>query len=332
MPFYTVSVFDNKRWDRLIRNAHMFDFSHTWHYHSTASTGEPILLVYEEKDDFIALPLIKTPLDASDSYEAHSISGYSGPVSNKNFAILDTGMQERFEAALMVYLQQERIMHVNIRLHPMIHKDFAPLHAGRLQKNDESLIIDLSLPPEIQQVHYGNDFETGVDLLRRKGYTIRQAVAISDVDIFADTYQHNMLRLNETIGVNYDKAWFRQMMRPAGFDSSLLVACRGTVIVGGALFTFCNDIMQLHLAATHENYLQDAPLKLLLAEAMMLGKSQGMQYLHLGGMAGKTDALFACKAISPDIYPGFRTWNVTTNNVFVPQNNYDFRPKLLIAV
>jgi hypothetical protein len=91
-------------------------------------------------------------------------------------------------------------------------------------------------------------------------------------------------------------------------------------------------MMQLHLAATHENYLQDAPLKLLLTEAAMLGKSLGMQYLHLGGMVGKTDALFACKALSPDIYPGFRTWNVATNYILVPQNNYDFRQKLLIAV
>lgn len=332
MPFYTVSIFDNKRWDRLVRNAHMFDFSHTWHYHSTASRGEPILLVYEEKEDFIALPLIKQQIPATEYYEAHTISGYSGPISNRNFALLAPEVQDRFESSLINYLQQEKIVQTSIRLHPIIHKDFRPMHAGKLHKNDESLLIDLSYPPEMMHEYYGKQFESSVDTLRRKGYTIRQAVAISDVDIFADIYQHNMLRLNETIGVNYDKAWFRQMMRPAGFDSSLLVACRGTVIVGGALFTFCNDIMQLHLAATHENYLQDAPLKLLLSEAAALGRSQGMQYLHLGGMAGKTDALFACKALSPDIYPGFRTWNLSANNVFISQNNYDFRPKLLIAV
>ncbi|GAA3931785.1 hypothetical protein GCM10022209_27370 [Chitinophaga oryziterrae] len=58
-------------------------------------------------------------------------------------------------------------------------------------------------------------------------------------------------------------------MRPAGFDS-LLVAFRGTVIAAGVLLTFCNDSMQLHLAATHENRLQDAPLKLLLLKPLYL--------------------------------------------------------------
>jgi hypothetical protein len=310
----------------------MFDFSHTWHYHSTAANGEPMLLVYEEKEDFIALPLIKKHIPGTEVYEAHSISGYAGPVSSRSFALLNQGLQERFETLLINHLERENIVHVSIRLHPMIHRDFKPVHAGKIQQHNESLLIDLSLPPEMHHQYYGEHFDSGVEMLRRKGYTIRQAVAINDVDIFADIYQHNMLRLNETIGNHYDKAWFRQMMRPAGFDSSLLVACRGTVIVAGALLTFCNDIMQLHLAATHENYLQDAPLKLILAEAAMLGKSLGMQYLHLGGMSGKADALFACKALSPDIYPGFRTWNVAMNNILVPQNNYDFRQRLLIAV
>jgi hypothetical protein len=329
MSFYAVSIYDNKRWDRVIRNSHMFDFSHTWYYHSTATSGEPVLLVYEEKEEFIALALIKKRIPGTDTYEAHTISGYAGPVCSRNFLLLDHGFQERFENLLITYLEREKIVHVSISLHPMIHQNFKPVHAGKIQQNDESLLVDLSLPQEMHHQYYGDHFESGVEMLRRKGYVIRQAVAITDVDIFADIHRHNMLRLD---GIHYDKAWFRQMMRPAGFDTSLLVACRGTVIVAGVLLTFCNDMMQLHLAATHENYLQDTPLKLLLAEAALLGRSLGMQYLHLGGMAGKTETLFASKALSPDIYPGFSTWNLATNNILVPQSDYDFRQKLLIAV
>jgi len=333
MPFYTISIFDNKRWDRLIRNALTFDFSHTWHYHSTASNGEPVLLVYEEKDEFIALPVIKRRIPGTDTYEAYTISGYAGPVSSRSFSQSGYAMQERFETSLLNYLERERILHVNIRLHPAIHKTFKPVHAGLLYKHDDSLLINLSHPAESYQLQYfGESLGPAVTLLGRKGYTTRRAVAISDVDIFADIFRHNILHLNEKTGNVYDKAWFRQMMRPTGFDSSLLVACRGTVIVAGVLLTFCNDIMQLHLAATHENYLQDAPLKLLLAEAASLGKSMDMQYLHLGGIAGKTDALFAAKAISPDTYPGFKSWNVSTANILIPENGHDIRQKLLLAV
>ncbi|GAA3931779.1 hypothetical protein GO495_15995 [Chitinophaga oryziterrae] len=57
-----------------------------------------------------------------------------------------------------------------------------------------------------------------------------------------------------------------------------------------------------------------------------------MQYLHLGGIADKTEALFAAKAICPDIYPGFKSWNVSTANILIPQDSCDFGQKLLIAV
>lgn len=324
MSLITVTIYENARWERYIRNAHTFDFNHTWHYHSTCP-GEPVLLVFEEKDEFIALPVI-TDVKRDG---AKTINSFAGPISSRNFAAMDNNMQERFEIALVQYLREQQISASSIMLHPVIHESFQPKHTGSLQQHADSLLIDLTLPAESQQAHYGDNFSHHLSLLRRKGYTVRQAVALHDVDTFAEIYQRNCIHL-PSASSHFDKSWFRQILRPSGFDTSLLLACLGTQITAGILLTFCNDMMQLHLAATHEHYLQHTPLALLLAEAGTIGRSTGMQYFHLGGIADRPDALFASKAITSETYPGFKTWHINVHESRNTLKNY--RPHLSIAV
>jgi len=325
MSFINVTIYDNSRWDRYIRNAHTFDFNHTWHYHSTFP-GEPFLLVYEERNDYIALPVvINTSADGT-----RSISGFAGPVSSRSFSVLDNGIQERFEITFLQYLKEQQISESSILLHPLIHAAFKPLRTGRLQQHAESLLVDLSLDPEKQQLLYGENFGNSVSLLRRKGYTVRQAVSIHDIDTFADIYYRNSTHL-QSANSHFDKAWFRQILRPSGFGSTLLLACQGTQITAGVLLTFCNDMMQLHLAATHENHLHHAPLHLLLADAGSLGRIAGMQYFHLGGMGCKMNVLLASKAITSETYPGFKTWHIPGHQIQHALKN-EYRQPLSIAV
>jgi len=311
MSLNVVTIYDNRRWDRCIRHAHMSDFNHTWHYHSTAADGEALLLIYEEGNDFIALPVIKKYDGDVDGMRWYSLQSYAGPVSSCNFAMLGSGMQERFEYAFKAYIELHSIRSVCIHLHPLIHRNFKPLDLGSLKTNNESMLIDVSEAPGVREEYYGADFVNGSQLLKRKGYTARQAVSINDVDCFADMFRHNMHPLNADAAARYDKAWFRQMLRPAGFDTCLLVAAQGNDITAGMLLTFCNNLMQLHLAATHESFLFDAPLRMLLHEAVLLGRTLGMQYLQLEGLAGRPEVLFAARVFSHDIYPGFKTWQVS---------------------
>jgi hypothetical protein len=314
--FNVVTIYDNRRWDRYVRSAHRSDFNHTWHYHSTTVEGEPLLLVYEEDSEYIALPVIrKYGADRNDMRQC-SLYSYAGPISGSDFATLGEGMQERFEAALQAYIEQHGINGVCIQLHPLIHENFKPMGLGVLKKNSDSMLINISDAPDVQPAYYGESFGNDVKLLKRKGYTVRQAVAIQDVDMFADVFHKNIYPLSTTAAHRYDKAWFRQILRPAGFDSSLLLATQGTHTAAGVLLTFCNDLMQLHLAATHENFLFDAPLRILLHEATMLGKTFGMRYLQLQGLAQRPEVLFACKAFSPETYPGFKTWQVSYTETY----------------
>lgn len=298
MSFYVVTIYDNKRWERIVNHSFQFDFNHTWYYHSTTLLGDPLLLVYEEKNDFIALPLIRR--------RDNSVFSYAGPVSSRKLP--DIGLQEHFESAFLQFLEREQITRASIRLHPVIHKDFRPLFAGRLQMQHNSLIMDFTASPELYSQQLGEQFEYHARLLHKKGFTVRKALAIHDVDKFANLYRNNMARLRPDY---HDKAWFRQMLRPVAFDTRLLLCCYGEEIAAGVLLTFCNDIMHVHLAATNEHYLLSAPLRLLLSETLQLGKTLKMEYLLLGGLEGRPEALFTGKAIGPDTYPDFISWELT---------------------
>lgn len=327
MSFSIVTVFDNIKWDRLVSNSFLSDFNHTCYYHSAATRGEPLLLVYEEKNDFIILPVLKETSGA--------LISHGGPLSNKDFASLNPDILQRFESTLNQYIDKHHIKSAQIRLHPLIHKDFYPESTAILKKDNDDLLVDLSLSQEEQQQAYGEDFGTAVSLLKRKGYTVRQAVAVSEVDAFSDIFKRNMSRQDPDTAAFYDKAWLRQMLRPAGFDTSLLITGTDSRIAAGAVLTFCNNIMQLLLAANHENFLFDAPLQVLLNEAGMLGKTLGMRYLYLGGIPESVDALFTSKALSPETHPGFRTWlpgGLQVTDKITTGPNSKHRQPLLIAV
>lgn len=311
MSFNVVTIYDNRRWDRFVRNAHMSDFNHSWHYHSTAADGEPLLLVYEEQTEFIALPVIRKSEGETNGVRQYSLHSYAGPLCSTNFALLNSGMQERFESVFKLFMEQHTIISVSVQLHPLIHKNFKPLNLGVLRKNPDSMLIQITAGMAMQQEHYGEDFSNRVSQLKRKGYTVRQAMAIHDVDSFGEMFRRNLAPLNQQAAAHYDKAWFRQMLRPGGFDACLLLAAQGTQTAAGALLTCCNDLMKLHIAATHENCLFDAPLRVLLHEAVILGQKTGMQYLLLEGLAGRPEVLYACKAFSPELYPGFNTWQIS---------------------
>ena len=93
-------VTKEEKWTEYIQKSFDFDFYHTWKYHAMDRRGDPLLFVYEENNDFIALPLLKRRINGSDLFDLTSVYGYTGPVSNRNFDQFESGMIENFSFVL----------------------------------------------------------------------------------------------------------------------------------------------------------------------------------------------------------------------------------------
>lgn len=314
MPYYIISIDEKELWNGYIQKAAIYDFYHTWYYHSLEKSGKPFLFVYHEKDDFIALPLLKRRIEDTAYFDCTSVYGYAGPVSNVPFQHLEEKVIEGFKQALSTFLESENIVSVFSRLHPLINQQALLEHFGGIFNNGRTVAIDLTLTTEEQRLKYRRSIRQKVNQLRRKGFVVKEAVSEEEINEFVRIYNENMIKVNASSYYFFDEQYFFDLLNADDFNSKLLLAYYENKITSGGVVTFSNNIMQFHLAATSNEFLCEAPMKLLFDEAASVGKDMSMRYLHLGGgVGGREDSLFDFKAGFSDMYFNFNTWRYIVN-------------------
>jgi lipid II:glycine glycyltransferase (peptidoglycan interpeptide bridge formation enzyme) len=99
------------------------------------------------------------------------------------------------------------------------------------------------------------------------------------------------------------------------FNSQLLIAINEGEVIAGAIFTFTKFIMQYHLAGTKEDFITEAPMKLIIDEARLIGNVTSAKSFHLGGGVGgqDTDSLFRFKSAFSKDFKQFSVWKFIVN-------------------
>lgn len=123
-----------------------------------------------------------------------------------------------------------------------------------------------------------------------------------------------MRRVNAGQSYFFDEAYFNNLLSANEFSTHILLAYYQDVAVAGGVFSFANDIVQVHLLSTRTEYLHYSPTKMLVDEVSQIARKLNMHYLHLGGgYHGKNDSLFAWKAGFSDSHLNFNTWRYIHN-------------------
>jgi lipid II:glycine glycyltransferase (peptidoglycan interpeptide bridge formation enzyme) len=296
-------------WRSYVQRSANFDFYHTWYYHSLDTSGDSIMIVYTEGEDFIAFPLIRRSIPETNLCDLSSVYGYTGPISNKGFDQLNAGIIENFRREFLEYLKQSNCVSVFSRLHSFFNQ--APLmdkFAG-VYENGKTVVIDLQVPVEVQRSKYQKRVWEKIKALRRKGYYVKEGKSPAEVREFASIYTENMRRIEAADFYLFDEAYFQNMLDSSEFDSKLLTVYHNDKAVCGAVIVCTQKVIQAHLLGTRTSYLQFSPAKLLTDEICMLGREMGMEYFNLGGGLGfKEDSLFSWKAGFSDLFLKFNSW------------------------
>jgi len=314
MPYRLVTVQERDLWNQYVHSCKMYDFYHTWYYHSLEKSGEAVLFVYQQGDLFIVFPLLKRGISKSEYTDFTSVYGYAGPISNISFDEMGKDTMEGFKNAFLKFLNEEKNVSVFCRLHPIINHDLLVEKFGSLVDNGKTIAIDLTGSLEEQRSKYRRQFRAKIRQLRDKGYYLKIAENNDEVKAFVRIYNENMARVKAESYYYFNESYFFNMLNSADFESSVLLLYYGDEITSGAFVTFSNNIMQFHLAATNNKYLHDGPMKLLIDEATIIGRDRNMYYLHLGGgVGGNEDSLFEFKAGFSDKVLNFKTWRFVSN-------------------
>jgi len=314
MPYRLVTVQERDLWNQYVHSCRMYDFYHTWYYHSLEKSGEPVLFVYQQDDMFIVFPLLKRDINKTDYTDFTSVYGYAGPISNVDFEEMDQETMEGFKRAFLMFLKEENNVSVFCRLHPIINHDLLVEKFGSLVDNGKTISIDLVCSLEEQRLKYRRQFRSKIRQLRERGYYLKIADNENEVKAFVKIYNENMARVKAESYYYFNESYFFNMLNSADFESSVLLLYCGDEISSGAFVTYSNNIMQFHLAATNNQYLHEGPMKLLIDEATLIGREKNMNYLHLGGgVGGNEDSLFEFKAGFSDTILNFKTWRFVSN-------------------
>jgi sugar O-acyltransferase (sialic acid O-acetyltransferase NeuD family) len=303
-------------WEELLLRARRHDFYHLPSYHLLADKrgeGKARLFVYQDRDRFVALPLLIRSIESVPGlesagkglYDATSVYGYAGPLTSK--AELTGEFLDDFRRALLSALREARVVAVFSRLHPLIDQQAVLSGLGESQVTGRTVSIDLTLPPDVQSSQYRQGHRYEINRLRRMGATCQDDTELHHLDEFVSMYGDTMARAGATGHYLFERDYFRDIVLMSGAHL-FICTLNGETICGG-LFVLCGGIVQYHLSGVRPEYQKLAPTKLMIDEVRLWANEQKAAVLHLGGGLGSQgDSLFDFKAGFSDRRHEFSVW------------------------
>jgi len=301
----------SREWNEIIQSMNEYDFYHLAEYHKLDQSGEALLLYYRSSNASFAFPVILREIEGTPYKDITSVYGYAGPLSrNLIFSEEDILL---FQNELKKFFDQNNIIVAFSRLHPFFknqHLLFRNL--GEVVDANITVSIDLTLPEIEQRSQYSHSVRNDINRLEKGKIQMKKAETRKEIDAFIDIYRENMKRVNASDRYFFSDQYFYDFLE--SIKSTLLLAYIDNVLVSGSLFTTCNGILQSHLSATKDKYLDQSPLKYVWDRIRILGTKEKMKAFHLGGgYGGQNDTLYEFKSQFSKQQFMFKIWKYIHN-------------------
>lgn len=309
----------HQEWMEILRRSFLYDWYHLPFYHAWSERrGEGIaqLFLHEEDGYHIAMPLLLRPvhslpgIDADENgwMDATSVYGYAGPVASHRD--MPARVLVNFQEAMRNALQEQRVITVFSRLHPLIPQQQLLAGLGEHKIIGPTVSMDLTLPAEAQLAQYRKDHRHAIRKLHQRGAVCVHDDKLQYMDAFIDIYQETMRRVAADSSYYLDREYFDALARGLGGDLHLFVVLFEKQAVCGGLFIVCDGVVQYHLSGTLDEHLSASPAKLLLDHVRSWATAHRYRTLHLGGGVGsQKDCLFEFKAGFSGRRHDFSAWH-----------------------
>ncbi len=306
-----------QEWRQVLTRAGDYDFYHLPGYHALheqQGEGKGTLLVFEEGDKLIALPLMVRKINVpgleafADYRDATSVYGYPGPIANVA-ARNDHAFLSRFHHRLRRFAHSQGWISVFSRLNPLLENHPLLEGLGKVISLSDTVVIDLSVPEEEQVARYRKGHRYEIRRARREGMMVYHDAEWKNYMTFVNLYTQTMKRVHASPYYFFDRAYFDKLRIALGDRLRLYVATMGGNICAASLFVSTRKIIQYHLSASAADCRKWAPSKVIIDEVRQWGSAIGARWLHLGGGVGsQTDALFHFKAGFSPLRRRFFIW------------------------
>jgi hypothetical protein len=304
------------RWTRLLMRV-PHDFYHLPEYMTFAAEhecGTPTAFYAETGDALFLAPLLIQKIPASlgapeDWCDATTPYGYPTPI------VIPPNSSSFLKRFLEVFREvgtQYGIVTAFFRLHPLLTlPKEALIKYGMLMKHGQTVYIDLLLSLEDLWAQTRHGHRGDIRKLVRSGFHVK----MDDWSLFKDfigVYERTMKRVSANRFYAFSDRYFADLRSTLGDRLHLCVVLSpGGEVASAGLFTVTNGVVQYHLSGTSDEYICQAPSKLMLDFVCRWAKETRNVVFHLGGgVGGHLDSLFEFKAGFSKLRADFYTYRV----------------------
>ncbi len=307
---------DDLRWTRMLQDVR-HDVYHLPEYVVLSSEhegGAPAAFYAETAHNTFLIPLLIRNIPLGSRLEGKwqdlvTPYGYPSPL------LLDPGDINGFRQLMRAFqwtAMEQNFVSAFFRLHPLLPVAGSVLQEfGEVIKHGETVSIDLTLPEDTLWRQIRRDRRSCINKLVKQGFHVVMD-EWDGLDEFIQIYMETMQRVRAKEFYLFPRSYFTGLRSVLGDRLHLcqVISPSGRV-AAASLFTLAEGIIQLHLSGTGTEYRHLGPSKLMLHEISLMGRSAGVQTMHLGGgVGGRRDSLFEFKAAFSPLRNSFSTYRM----------------------
>ncbi len=297
------------------------DFYHLPNYlaleaRRTNAIPEAILIADNEKVFFLPYllrqcnDLFKHNLIASEMFDVISPYGYPGILLNEAAANTPEFMDLAINQLIEVW-RTRQICSAFLRLHPILNDKFNSVFA---EISGETVSIDLKLSVAEIWHQTRSEHRNKINRCKRWGFAAKMVPFNQYINDFIVLYRETMERVGAAQLYYFDEKYFWELSEALGDQLHLCVVEADNQISCAGLFTECCSIVQYHLGGTKNEFLKQAPSKLMFDYVRFWAKERGNEVFHIGGGVGSSkDSLYHFKAGFSKERHKFMTIRLITN-------------------
>src|SRR6516162_459897 len=302
------------------------DFFHTTEFHQIAESfgnGQAWLAVYGSGEKFVAWPYLLQDIKGFETvsgrnfHDITSVYGYAGPVvcgCEHDGAFLLSAWNAILEA-----WRSQNVVSAFTRFHPVLsnHRWLPSLRDDRAAfeitddtpSEGRTVAIDLSRSQDEAWLGYKRQLRQTLRRLLSSDLITTFDPEWRYLDEFVRIYYSTMKRNNAASSYLFSGQYFLRLKEALGSHGSLVIVRQTDQTVAVALLIEYAGIVNVHLLATDDRFVQLSPSKLLIHEAQAWARGHGNRFFHLGGGRGSrsADSLFQFNALFSDVFYPFHT-------------------------
>ena len=288
-----ISGKDEAEWMDVLDRCGSFDVYHLPSFHNLAqkmNEGEARLFTYQNGESIAALPFLLRPvaevtgLEASKVFDATSVYGYAGPITNVSPENENAEeFRKEFQKSLSQELKRLQVVALFNRLHPLIPATWLLEGMAEVVTLGPVVAIDLSLAPEEQQKQMSSRVRRDLRKAAKSGVQVNEVPFLDGIDDFIPIYNSTMQK-NEALDYYFfPREYYVQLKEALGDAVKLYFAKFEGEIVTAAMFFLKGNIIHYHLSGTPLRHLKHSGLKVILDHVRIWGTENGYSWLNLGG-------------------------------------------------